>query len=87
MFASACPTIIKADIEGVEMDMLCGAERTIRRCRPALAISVYHKYSDLWAIPLWIHRLDCDYDIYLRHHPNVFTDTVCYAIPKQRIKK
>ena len=81
LFASACPTIIKADIEGAEMELLRGAEETIRRCRPVLAIAVYHKYSDLWTIPMWIHELDCGYEIYLRHSPKVFTDTVCYAIP------
>ncbi|MDR0221403.1 MAG: FkbM family methyltransferase [Lachnospiraceae bacterium] len=80
LFAELCPTIIKADIEGAEMDMLQMAEKTIRRCRPTLAISAYHKFSDLWAIPLWIHNLGCGYKIYMRHHPKVFTDSVYYAI-------
>jgi len=82
LFANDHPTIIKADVEGSEIALLSGAEYTIRRCRPALAISVYHKYSDIWVIPQWISKLDCGYEIYLRHHPTVFTDTVCYAIAK-----
>jgi len=81
IFSSEFPTIIKADIEGSELSMLEGAEQTIRRCRPVLAISVYHKYSDLWDIPIWIHNLNLNYAIYLRHHQKRFTDTVCYAIP------
>jgi len=74
------PTIIKADIEGAEMDMLMGAEQIIKKYKPALAIAVYHKYSDLWAIPLWIHKLNLDYKLYFRHNHPRFTDTVCFAI-------
>jgi FkbM family methyltransferase len=81
-FVSSCPTIIKADVEGNEMELLNGAKETIRRSRPALAISIYHHYSDIWRIPLWIHGLRLDYDIFLRHHQERFTDTVCYAIPR-----
>jgi len=83
IFKDYYPTIIKADIEGSEMDMLHGAENTIRRCRPTLAISVYHRYSDIWSIPLWISSLNLGYKIYLRHFPNVFTDTTCFAIQTQ----
>jgi FkbM family methyltransferase len=75
-------TVIKADVEGFEMDLLRGAVMTITEQRPTLMISVYHRYSDLWNIPLWINNLNLDYDIYLRHAPNVFTDTTCYAIPQ-----
>lgn len=77
-----CPTIIKADIEGAELDMLEGAKKTLARCRPTLAISVYHKREDIWQIPLWIHRLNLGYKFYLRHHQSTYTDTVCYAIVK-----
>jgi FkbM family methyltransferase len=86
LFLDEQPTIIKADVEGFEMDLLLGAEKTIRRCKPVLAVSVYHWYSDIWEIPLWINNLNCDYKIYLRHHREVFTDTVCYAIPKGALK-
>ncbi len=74
------PTVIKADVEGYEMDLLQGAEETIRRCRPTLMISVYHKFSDIYEIPSAIQKMDLGYKIYLRHAPAVFTDTVCYAI-------
>ena len=74
------PTMIKADIEGAELAMLEGAERTIRKHRPCLAISVYHKAADIWELPLWIHSLGLGYKLYLRHHQATFTDTVCYAI-------
>jgi hypothetical protein len=48
---------IKMNIEGAEIDALKGATRTIRRWRPKLAISAYHRPSDLWRIPRLVrHR-------------------------------
>ena len=81
ILADHSPTIIKSDIEGAELSMLRGAEQTIRRCRPTLAISAYHSFSDLWTIPQWIHKLNLEYKVYLRHHSPRFSETVCYAIP------
>lgn len=76
------PTLIKMDVEGEEIPLLSGAVKTIRQWKPGLAISVYHKYSDIWEIPLWIHALDPKYKIYLRHHLRSYGDTVCYAVYK-----
>jgi FkbM family methyltransferase len=39
-------TFIKADIEGMEMQMLKGARGLIRRFRPKLAIACYHEAND-----------------------------------------
>jgi len=75
-------SFIKMDVEGMEMNVLRGAEKTIAKRRPSLAIAVYHKFSDIYDIPLWIERLGLDYKIYLRHFQKVFTDTVCFAVPK-----
>ena len=43
-------TLINADIEGFEMDMLKELEKIIKRDRPVLAISVYHKKEDVLTI-------------------------------------
>ncbi|MDR1308594.1 MAG: FkbM family methyltransferase [Deltaproteobacteria bacterium] len=80
VLAGAWPSLIKADVEGTELDLLAGAEGTIRRCAPDLAISVYHRYSDLWRIPLWIKGVDGRYGIFLRHHSRAYDDVVCYAL-------
>jgi FkbM family methyltransferase len=73
------PTLIKMDIEGGERDALEGARATLARCRPGLAISVYHRPDDLWRIPLWIAALDLGYRFDLRSHAHCGFDTVLYA--------
>jgi FkbM family methyltransferase len=75
-------TFIKMDIEGVELSALKGAESTIRRQRPALAICIYHNVRDLWEIPLWIHGLGLDYRLYCAHHGLNGCESVCYAVPE-----
>lgn len=74
------PTFIKADVEGAEMELLEGARETINRYAPDLAISVYHRYSDLWRIPLWLHQQNSGYTLFLRHHSRAYDDVVCYAL-------
>lgn len=73
-------TFIKMDIEGSEMDALMGAEKTIKRFKPKLAICIYHSAEDLWRIPLYIKKIVPDYKIYIRHHTDMLYETVCYAI-------
>ena len=74
------PTFIKMDIEGAEIDALLGANKLIKKYKPKLAISVYHKPTDLWKIPLIIHKLNQKYKLYLRHYSHELCETVCYAV-------
>ncbi len=74
-------TFIKMDIEGAEMEALRGAEKTITRQKPRLAISVYHKMEDIWIIPQTILQYNPNYRFYLRHYSFSDYDTVLYAIP------
>ena len=61
-------TFLKMDIEGAEYNALLGAEQTIRRHSPKLAICVYHGYDDLWRIPALIESFNPNYTFYLRHN-------------------
>lgn len=72
---------LKFDVEGAEDGALRGAEELIRRSRPLLAISVYHRPDDLWHLPLYVHSLCPDYRLYLRTQGDDGMDAICYAIP------
>lgn len=78
------PTMIKMDIEGSEVSTLQGAEHAIRRHSPVMALSAYHRQSDLWTIPLLLNDMNPDYSFYLRPHDLEGWDLVCYAIPPGR---
>ena len=70
---------IKMDIEGAELDALRGAERTLRRLAPKLAISVYHKPLDLAEIPAFLDDLDVGYRFFLDHFTIHSEETVLFA--------
>lgn len=74
-------TFIKMNIEGAELAALRGGAKSIRRWRPRLAISAYHRPSDLWAIPFAFREIDPDYRLYLRQHDGGVIETVAYGIP------
>jgi len=73
-------TFIKMDIEGAEKQAIEGAKKTIQKYHPKLAISVYHKKSDLFIIPRTILSIDPEYKFYIRHYCLSAGDTVLYAI-------
>lgn len=72
---------IKLDVEGAEIPALRGASRLLERCRPTLAISLYHRPDDLWAIPETLDSLCPDYRLLIRQHYFNSFDCVLYAIP------
>ena len=74
-------TYIKMNIEGAEIDALKGGRKAIAKWRPRLAISVYHRASDLWRIPQLALELNPDYRLYLRQHDGGIIETVLYALP------
>lgn len=70
---------IKMDVEGSEIDALAGAADSIRRFRPKLAISLYHKKSDFRDIPLFIHSILPDYRFHLDHYTIHHEETVLFG--------
>lgn len=80
------PSFIKLDIEGYELPALRGALETIRKNKPVLAISAYHKQDDLWELPLEIHAMQPEYEFRLAPHVADGWDLVLYAAPRERYK-
>ena len=77
------PGFIKMDIEGSEYDALRGAEQTIRRCKPRLAICLYHRLDDMWRIPLLLKQFVPDYRFYCKKsHPQY--EFVLFAESEER---
>lgn len=81
----SAPTFIKIDIEGFEPNCLQGAEQTIRRSGPVVAVCVYHLQSHLWEIALQLHTYNPSYRFFLCPHLADGWDLVLYAIPGSRI--
>ncbi|MFC2429430.1 MAG: FkbM family methyltransferase [Campylobacter sp.] len=78
------PTYIKMDIETFETYALLGAMDTIINHKPKLAISIYHKFDDLWNIPLLLKQWVSEYDLYIRHYECYQAETVVYAVPRDQ---
>lgn len=75
-------SFIKMDLEGWELKALEGSKQHILNDHPKLAISVYHSASDFWRIPEFITSIRHDYDIYLRHYTEGWSETVMFFVPK-----
>jgi len=73
-------TFIKMDIEGAELNALKGAEQTIKKYKPKLAICIYHKSEDVWEIPSLLLEFVPDYKFYIRHYDFSSSETVLYAL-------
>lgn len=72
---------IKMNIEGSELKALKGAEKTIKKSHPKLAIAGYHKTKDLWEVPKLINQIIPSYRFYLRSYMNNLS-FIYYAIEK-----
>jgi FkbM family methyltransferase len=72
---------IKLDIEGAELNALRGAQETLRRFRPRLAIAAYHRIDDLSALPAYLMELDIGYRFRLGHTTMHAEETVLFAFP------
>ncbi len=64
-------TYIKMDVEGADKETLLGLSETLKRDKPKLAVSAYHRTEDLFEIPQQILELNPNYSVYLRHHPYI----------------
>ena len=76
---------IKMDIEGYELDALNGSKEIIRKFKPKLAISAYHKFDDFWNISNLIKEILPEYQLFFRHHYPLRGESVIYAITEEEI--
>jgi FkbM family methyltransferase len=74
---------IKLDIEGAEAFALLGAEKTLARFKPRLAIAAYHRHDDFVQLPKVISALAPGYRFYVDHYTLHPYETILYATPSQ----
>lgn len=62
---------LKADLEGLEMELLRGGRETIRRFSPKIAITTYHRKDHAELIAGFLKEIDGRYRIRVKgiHHP------------------
>jgi FkbM family methyltransferase len=71
---------IKMDIEGAELASLRGAEKTLKKYRPKLAVCLYHGIDDFRSIPRYLDSLDLGYKFYLDHATIQWEETVLFCV-------
>ena len=75
------PTFMKLDVEGAEMRVLNGATETIRKFRPRLAISVYHRPKDILEVFLFCQKNLPGARYFLRQYTEGTDEIVLYCLP------
>lgn len=76
-----CATYIKADVEGADFETIIGMKNTLKMFKPKLNFSAYHRFEDIFRLPILISQINPNYKIYLRHHPYIPAwDTNLYCI-------
>ena len=73
--------LIKLDIEGSEMEGLWGGTESIKRFRPNLVISIYHKLEHFFEIPIYLKSILPDYRFKLSLNHPFGVGTLLFAIP------
>jgi FkbM family methyltransferase len=71
---------IKMDIEGAEPQALRGAQKTLEKFKPKLAIAIYHSLDDFVEIPRFLDSLGLGYKFYLGHYTIHLEETILYAV-------
>jgi FkbM family methyltransferase len=70
---------LSIDSEGYEKEILLGSKKLIKNEKLNMAISVYHKITDIWEIPLLINKFSKNYKLYLRNYSGFVYETILYA--------
>ncbi len=60
------PDYIKYDVEGAEYEAICGSLATIKKYRPVLLVSLYHRSRDIYSLPQLLLEKTEGYSFYIR---------------------
>lgn len=75
--------VIKIDIEGAEPDFLKGAEQTLRKIQPQIAIAAYHSADHIRRITTAVLEFMPNARVYMRHYTEGFAETDLFFIPER----
>ena len=83
-------TLLNADIEGAELNLLRAMKNIIQADRPVIAVCVYHFKEDILEISRFLQSILGNYIYYLRKYTGYFAhhknsgELVLYAVPVER---
>lgn len=69
------------DIEGSEIYALKGAEKTIKKFRPKLAIALYHNFNHYYDIPFLLSKMINNYEFYFDHFKMGRGESILFCKP------
>lgn len=75
---------IKIDIEWAEWSMLKWATEILKRDKPILLLSIYHRWDDLFKLQEFLIDLDLNYKFFIRHYSLSVAKTILYCIPDKK---
>ncbi len=81
ILCGAAASYVKADVEGADYETILGMKNTLKSFKPKLNFSAYHRFEDIFRLPLLIKSINPEYKIYIRHHPYIPAwDTNLYCV-------
>jgi FkbM family methyltransferase len=86
MMPAAEVDLVKIDVEGHDREAIRGMQELLQRCKPVVAVSLYHRPRDIVELTLFLKQTlaDTSYSFYVRQHLFNSFETVLYAIPARR---
>ena len=78
--------IIKADVEGMGLELVKGAEKIIKRDLPVLSLSIYHSEEELLGVYSYLKALKLDYEYHVLSLTLSYTtmELTLLAFPKNK---
>lgn len=67
LFKGERANYIKLDVEGMEKQAINGASKTIKRHKPKMLVSCYHRSEDVFELPMQVFDIRGDYKLKIYH--------------------